>query len=94
MNAMEIIFEQDPSEANRRFLCLAQKHLHEKLKMEEIYCKQKANVKWLKEGDNNTRFLHNLRKRQQKLYIHRIKDSTGRWLTHKEEIKNEVVKFF
>lgn len=45
---VEQAYELDPSEDSRRNMCKAQVKLVEKLKIEKQFCRQKANLKWLK----------------------------------------------
>ena len=77
---LQAIFDDTPTEANKRTLCRAQQILEDKLDVEENYWKQKANIKWIIEGDRNTKFFHNtVKKRRQKLHIFRMKDERGIW---------------
>src|SRR4051812_49342619 len=76
-------------------LCHAKQYLNEKLEIEESLWKQKANIRWLKEGDTNTSFFHHtVQNKRQKLSIHRIRGLAGQCLENSEEIKNEVVLAF
>lgn len=76
-------------------LCQVQQVLNEKLETEENYWKQRANVKWLTEGDRNTHFFHqSVKNRRQKLHLHRLKNSNGQWIATAAEIEKEAVEAF
>lgn len=93
--ARENDFEASPSEEARAALSLAQANLQAKLKVEEDFWKQKANLKWQREGDKNTRFFQaSVKKKRQKLYIHKIRNREGYWLTSSNDIQQEAVDFF
>lgn len=53
---MEVIYKSAPIEANKRNLCSAQQKLNDMIETKEFYWKHKANIKWLVEGERNTRF--------------------------------------
>lgn len=62
---------------------------------EEAFWKQKARIKWLKEGDRNSRFFHaTIQERRVRLRVSQIKDATGQWLISETDIKSHVVDFF
>ncbi|XP_042023120.1 uncharacterized protein LOC121770455 [Salvia splendens] len=64
------------------------------LKMEEDFWRQKAALRWLDEGDKNTRFYQIwLKQKRIRLRIHKI-NSNGRELTDETEIKELAVEFF
>lgn len=67
---MELAFDADPSKSNKIGVCGAKKELDDMLQPEEQYWRQKANVKWVKESDLNTKlFHHSVSHRRQKLFI-------------------------
>nr|XP_043620341.1 uncharacterized protein LOC122592208 [Erigeron canadensis] len=55
---------------------------------------QKANIKWLQEGDKNTAFFHSiLRSRRNKSRVESIKDDTGN-IYEGEEVSKQFLKHF
>lgn len=85
-------FDVDPSEANKMKLCVPQKKLEGSLIIEESYCKQKANIRWLVEGDKNTKFFHRtVQNRKQKLNIFRLKNKVGNWITDGSDITQKAI---
>lgn len=62
---------------------------------EESFLKQQSSIRWIHEGDANTRFFHGMiRKKRQSCHIHRIKNTSGSWITEPLEIANSAVQFF
>ncbi|KAM2666646.1 hypothetical protein EV2_018455 [Malus domestica] len=62
---------------------------------EEIFWKQKSRVKWLQEGDRNTRFFHLstiIRRRRNK--IEGLWNNDGVWVEDKEDLKQIAVHHF
>ena len=90
------------SEAEVRNLSLAEQELHSrcKLKLMEhqkttlLDLKQKSRIRWMIDGDENSKFFHGLincknrKNRMKGLMIN------GRWTTSMEEIKAETQRFF
>ncbi|CAA0828650.1 Unknown protein, partial [Striga hermonthica] len=64
-------------------------------KQEELHWQQRSKVKWLKEGDSNTKFFHayTLQKRKQNA-ISRLLTPSGRVLTSHEDIENHISTFY
>ncbi|KAM1727381.1 hypothetical protein ACFX12_018028 [Malus domestica] len=65
------------------------------LEQEEIFWKQKSRVKWLQEGDRNTRFFHLstiIRRRRNK--IEGLWNNDGVWVEDKEDLKQIAVHHF
>lgn len=62
------------------------------LQQEEMLWLQKSRIEWLKLGDNNTRLFHTstmVRRRRNK--IHMLKESKGRWVEGREELKTMAI---
>ncbi|TYG70857.1 hypothetical protein ES288_D05G347900v1 [Gossypium darwinii] len=67
-------------------------HLYAK---EEKYWAQRSRIKWLKEGDRNTRYFHvRATSRFKKNNIAKLKDSNGRWVTETKDICNVAREYF
>lgn len=64
----------------------ALKELFEALKAEEIFRIQKIRILWPREGDINSKFLHNLTKqRQARNRITRLMDNLGNMVEDEED---------
>ncbi|XP_031100850.1 uncharacterized protein LOC116004818 [Ipomoea triloba] len=88
-------FDASPTQENRELLSYAQASLLQALKLEEIYWKQKARVKWLREGDANTSFFHStVKDRHRRQRISAVKNTSGSLLTNQVDIQSEAVNFF
>lgn len=71
------------------------RELEEVLQEEETFWFQKSRVKWLKNGDRNTRFFHlSTVIRNWCNKITAIKDDDGQWIHDKELVKNQIVTYF
>lgn len=92
----EVAYVNDPSKKNKILLCKSKQELDDRLQIEELYWRQKANIKWVNEGDMNTKFFHQnvSQYRSQKLCIHLIRSLQGQFLTNPIPIKEEGINYF
>lgn len=61
----------------------------------EQFWKQKARVKWLADGDRNTKYFHaSTMEKRSRLRISRIRTPAGQWLDDEAEIQQHAVDFF
>ncbi|XP_071909704.1 uncharacterized protein [Coffea arabica] len=59
------------------------------------YWRQKAGIRWLQVGDANSAFFHSrCRQRRNFNFMARIKDQSGTWVEHIQDIKHSAVDFF
>ncbi|XP_071926190.1 uncharacterized protein [Coffea arabica] len=91
----EVAQEQDSSDSVQRDLNVARERLRVTLAIEEGFWKQKARVRWLKEGDKNSKYLHAVvAERRSRAIIHRIRGADGFWVESGDLIGREAVSFF
>ncbi|XP_071940747.1 uncharacterized protein [Coffea arabica] len=90
----EILFEAAPTDEARAELHRTKGILLHSLRVEEDYWRQKARLRWLKDGDCNTRYFHaSVREKRSKLAIHRIKDAGGVGLRMKTALARKRLVF-
>ena len=95
MLRLEDLFDRDPSEPNLLALQEAWTGLRNSLMIEEGFWRQKARVKWIWEGDKNSKYFHSLvAERRAKTVIHRIKGAVGDWIAEDNRIASEAVEYF
>nr|XP_027098875.1 uncharacterized protein LOC113718155 [Coffea arabica] len=91
----ENCFDEDPSVQHQ--ICLSERRarLIQAQANEDSFWRQKARIRWLADGDKNSKFFHaTVAERRSKSVIHRIKSSGGDWLCSEEDIGREAVSFF
>ncbi|KAI0494122.1 hypothetical protein KFK09_024253 [Dendrobium nobile] len=92
---MEDIFEANSSEDNLFNLNQAKFLLSQLQAQEESFWKQKANMKFVMEGDRNTKFFHAIaNKNKINNRINKIRDSNGILLDNDDDISKSGVDFF
>ncbi|KAI0498287.1 hypothetical protein KFK09_021528 [Dendrobium nobile] len=95
INALEDCCQNDPSVSNFMVLNEAKTSLTILQGQEEIYWKQKAAIKHLVEGDNNTSYFHALVNKKRAINgIHKIARGDGSFSENGDEIANLGVNFF
>ncbi|VFQ68873.1 unnamed protein product [Cuscuta campestris] len=91
----ETLFDNDPTPEHRANLHKLRALQTQANKNVFDFWKQKANLKWIQEGDCNTSFFHSVvkgKRIQQK--ISRIKSSEGLWLENPKDILNEARQYY
>jgi hypothetical protein len=74
---------------------LINEELHRLLEQEDLKWRQQAKESWLQFGDRNTKYFHACAsQKKQRSQLHRIKDTTGRWCTTKEDLEATFVSYF
>ncbi|RVW92465.1 Transposon TX1 uncharacterized 149 kDa protein [Vitis vinifera] len=69
--------------------------LEELILREEIHWRQKARVKWVKEGDCNSKFFHKVSNgRRNRKFIKVLENERGLVLDNSESIKEEILRYF
>ncbi|CAN1253995.1 Transposon TX1 uncharacterized 149 kDa protein [Linum perenne] len=72
-----------------------ERQLSEALCQEKLFWKQKARIRWLKEGDCNTAYFHKVvATRRARNHIHALKDSSGIPQTDESIKRNIAVNFY
>ncbi|RVW96808.1 Transposon TX1 uncharacterized 149 kDa protein [Vitis vinifera] len=74
---------------------LRRKELEDVLLKEEVQWRQKSRVKWIKEGDCNSKFFHRVATgRRSRKFIKSLISERGETLNNIEDIYEEIVNFF
>ena len=74
---------------------LRRRELEDLLLKEEVHWRQKSRVKWIKEGDCNSKFFHRMTNgRRSRKFIKSLISERGVTLSNIEVISEEIVNFF
>ncbi|XP_027169490.1 uncharacterized protein LOC113769223 [Coffea eugenioides] len=93
--ALERSLEECPSGEGEFQLLRAQGALKMSLLREAAYWRQKARLRWLREGDANSKFFHaQVKQRRARSFIHRMKDTNGVWTEEPSRIEEMATTFF
>ncbi|MQL77248.1 hypothetical protein Taro_009656 [Colocasia esculenta] len=88
-------FDADASQGNSDQLQVARQALLRSHAQEEIFWRQKSRLKWLKEGDGNTKFFHGYaNSRRRKSIISQINNDEGDPVDNKDDIASLFVAHF
>ncbi|VFQ97942.1 unnamed protein product [Cuscuta campestris] len=69
--------------------------LKRQYRIEDEFWRQKAHAKWVTDGERNSGYFHSVVKnRRRKLYIHRIQNDRGQWVTERAAIAMQAITFF
>ncbi|KAG5575789.1 hypothetical protein H5410_055923 [Solanum commersonii] len=65
------------------------------LKCEQSILRQRANIRWLEDGDSNTKYFHVIiSEKIKRATIHKIQLENGQWITGDDQIAKEAVDYF
>ena len=74
---------------------LRKKELGDVLLKEEVHWRQSSRIKWIKEGDSNSKFFHRVANgRRKKKFIKSLVTEDGENLSGSDDISEEILKFF
>ncbi|VFQ80677.1 unnamed protein product [Cuscuta campestris] len=91
----EQLFEADPSTDNKILYNQKLAELQEAHRREYAFWKQKCNLKWLKDGDANTKFFHILvKERRRKQQITSLFNDQGQLIDKRDELEALAVTHF
>lgn len=90
----QIKYEADPSPTNREYQNRRTAEYLLCLQMEEDFWRQKASIRWVVEGERNTKFYQCwVRQKRIKTRIHEIKVD-GISISNEEELRQYAVRFY
>ncbi|VFQ83855.1 unnamed protein product [Cuscuta campestris] len=91
----ELLYEADPSPENRALCNLKQAELDVISKRKYAFWRQKCNVKWLQDGDANTKFFHNLvKEKRRKQRISTLTNDQGQTIEDTASLEAMVVEHY
>ncbi|XP_059301908.1 uncharacterized protein LOC132053826 [Lycium ferocissimum] len=95
MQLLEDKYIDDNRDEAREEMHKAQAIYSKWLKCEDSLLRQKASIRWLDEGDSNTKYFHSMiNDRTRRLTLHKIKNQEGQWISGDKDIGDEAVKHF
>lgn len=93
--AAEHLYDTNPTPQHFADLECARSELSNRLLQEESFWCQKSRIRWLKEGDRNTKFFHSIAiARRRKNHISHLVDHDGNDITDQQGMKDIVVAHF
>nr|XP_027096084.1 uncharacterized protein LOC113715980 [Coffea arabica] len=88
-------FDAARDDSSRMQLREAQARYARALGVECEYWRQKSAIRWIQQGDANTKFFHSIvKQRRNANFVSRVRDGTGCWLEEEEDIRNSAVQYF
>ncbi|XP_059306523.1 uncharacterized protein LOC132057966 [Lycium ferocissimum] len=95
MQTFEVEYIDNIGEDAREDMHHAQANYTKWLRCEQSILRQKANVRWLDEGDSNSKYFHApINDKRKRLTLHKIRDQYGQWITSYRQISKAVVQHF
>lgn len=94
-NQMQLLLNQDGPLENIVEISQIKKKIDDLWHQEELYWSQRARVKWLQDGDKNTKFFYATTiQRRGKNRIQRLQNSRGELVEGKNELFNTILEHF
>ncbi|WMV42054.1 hypothetical protein MTR67_035439 [Solanum verrucosum] len=92
---LEQSLQEDNTPANRTNLNKAKAEYVHHLKIQEAILRQKARVRWLKDGDANSAYFHRvIKNRRRRLSINKIMDENQQWVEGNDKVAEAGVRYF
>ncbi|XP_070030068.1 uncharacterized protein [Nicotiana sylvestris] len=92
---IEVLNINDSSDVNRTNLNKTRAEYIRYLKIQDSILRQKARVKWLKDGDSNSAYFHNVVKdKRRRLNINKIQNEHYQWVEGTKDISEVAVRYF
>ncbi|XP_040935318.1 uncharacterized protein [Gossypium hirsutum] len=92
---LNYLYSQEPSDEILAEITDVQLNLNWEADKEELFWEQRARINWLKNGDRNTSYFHNVAdQRQFRGRITKLEDENGRKLSSTEEILRLASDYF